>query len=76
MELTKTPDVPMPPRRFVPDGFEPKLNAIKALAGRLEERPLDSPDALRGWIYDWGELSSFVLSELMRRTTAGTLSTG
>ncbi|MHC4548259.1 MAG: M3 family oligoendopeptidase [Planctomycetota bacterium] len=71
MELTKTPDVAVPPYRFVPSDFDPAdLAALEGLVASLVDRPLPSPGDLRRWIVDWGELSACVGGEYTRRMTA------
>lgn len=71
VELTRTPDVPVPPRRFVPDGFDPAdLGALAERTDALLARPVGSPADLREWVVDWGELGGVVDGEHVRRLTA------
>jgi oligoendopeptidase F len=71
MELTQTPDVAVPPRRFVPADFDPSdLAALDRQVRSLLERPLASADSLRSWIVDWGELKSCVAAQHTRRMIA------
>ena len=71
MELTQTPDVAVPPRRFVPADFDPSdLTALDQQVRSLLERPLANADSLRTWIVDWGELASCVAAQYTRRMTA------
>jgi oligoendopeptidase F len=71
MELTQTPDVEVPPRRFIPAEFDPSdLTALGGQVRALLERPLANADNLRRWIVDWGELASCVAAQYTRRMTA------
>lgn len=71
MELTQTPDVAVPSRRFVPADFDPSdLAALDRLVQSLLERPLANAGSLRAWIVDWGELASCVGAQHTRRMTA------
>ncbi|MHC4137586.1 MAG: M3 family oligoendopeptidase [Planctomycetota bacterium] len=71
MELTQTPDVAVPPRRFVPADFDPSdLAALDSQVRSLLERPLANADSLRRWIVDWGELAACVGAQHTRRMTA------
>jgi oligoendopeptidase F len=71
MELTQTPDVAVPPRRFVPADFDPSdLTALDTQVRSLLERPLADADSLRRWIVDWGELAACVGAQHTRRMTA------
>jgi oligoendopeptidase F len=71
MQLTRTPDVPVPANRFVPEGFDPSdTDALEALVKELLDRPIGSSDDLREWIYDMGEIASQVQGGWARRATA------
>ncbi len=71
MELTRTPDVDVVQPTFLPEGFDPAdLEQIRSLMIALEERPIESADELRRWIYDWSELGSYLAGEYVRRMTA------
>jgi oligoendopeptidase F len=71
MELTYTPDVPVPARRFVPEDFDfLDLEAYAALVQGLIDRPVGSADELRDWIHDWSELSGAVMAAYSRVRTA------
>jgi oligoendopeptidase F len=71
MQLTRTPDVPVPANRFVPEGFDPAdTEALEALVQKLLDRPIGSSDELREWIYDTGEIAAQVQGGWARRATA------
>jgi oligoendopeptidase F len=71
MELTHAPDVTVPPRRFVPDGYDPlDKDALEAHVAKLLERPIGSPDELRDWIHDASELGSQIAAGWARYMTA------
>lgn len=71
MDLTRTPDVPVPPRRFLPEDFDPADGArLDAAVRSLLERPIGSPAELRRFIEDWGELGSAYWGEWARRMIA------
>lgn len=71
MELTRRPDVDVPPLRLVPAGFDPAdIEAIDGLVQDLLARPIGSPAELEAWVRDWGELGAVVEAEWMRRGTA------
>ena len=71
MELTKTPDVEVPPFHFVPAEFDPSdLGTLEATVQSLLDRPLASAAELRQWIVDWGEVARCVWAGWARRLTA------
>ena len=71
MQLTRTPDVDVPPFEFVPAEFDPTdLDALAGLVSSLVERPIESPDELRKFVYDWGEVSSKIWADWARHMTA------
>jgi len=71
MELTRNPDISVPPRRFVPEDFDPAdLDAIGELVERLLAREIGSAGDLEQWIYDTGELAAQIYGEFTRRLTA------
>ena len=71
MELTRTPDVPVPPRRFLAADFDPADRAaFDAVVKSLLDRPVATPAELRRFIEDWGELGSAYWGEWARRLIA------
>jgi len=71
MQLTKNPDVEVPPFRFVPETFDPAdAGALEAIAGRLLEREIGSVEDLKRFVYDWSEIGARVWGEWARRLTA------
>ncbi len=76
MPVTKTPDVSVPPRRFVPDDFDPSdLDALAGLVETLAGRPMATGAGLEDWIRDWSEFESIVMAGLARRYIAKTCNT-
>ena len=48
-------------RHFIPTTFElTHWDAVAPYFTQLEERPIDTPDALRQWLTDWSELQAVV----------------
>ena len=71
MELTRTPDVEVPSRTFVPEDFNPAdLDSLKGLFGKLAEREHADVGEFQAWIYDWSELVSIVWGQHSRNMTA------
>ncbi|MEE8106310.1 MAG: M3 family oligoendopeptidase [Planctomycetota bacterium] len=61
MQITKTPDVDVPAPRILPKDFDPSdASAIEAQARELLDRPLAGVVDWTTWIYDWGQLGSFI----------------
>jgi oligoendopeptidase F len=76
MSVTTTPDIQVPPRRFVPEDFDPgNLEALAGLVETIAGRPVASGSELEDWIRDWSELESFVMAGLARRYIAKTCNT-
>ncbi len=76
MPVTTTPDIAVPPRRFVPDDLDPSdLDALADLVETIAGRPVASGAELEDWIRDWSELESIVMAGLARRYIAKTCDT-
>ena len=76
MQLTMTPDVGVPPLRFVPQSFDAaELEQLRAQAALLESRELTDVDELKSFLLDWSELASMVDAGLARRYVAMTCDT-
>jgi oligoendopeptidase F len=64
------------PHRWVPEDAEFKTwEQIEPWYRRLLERPIDSPEALEGWLFDAGELNGAVGQEGVERYIAMTCQT-
>ncbi len=76
MSVTTTPDVSVPPRRFVPDDFDPSdLDALASLVETIAERPMATGAGLDDSIRDRSELESNVMAGLPSRYNAKTCDT-
>jgi oligoendopeptidase F len=77
VEITYAPDVAVPPRRFVPEGFDAAdPAALEALAGTLVARPHRDVGELEQWLLDLAALACAVLAARTRRRIAMTRDTG
>jgi oligoendopeptidase F len=64
------------PRQFVPKEADCGVwETVEPLLKSLEERPIDSPEALERWLLDLGELRGCVSEEATRRSVAMTCDT-
>ncbi|MHC4931145.1 MAG: hypothetical protein ACYTGV_03020, partial [Planctomycetota bacterium] len=76
MQVTLTPDVPVPAPRFLPEGFEPSdTGALSKLGETLLARSLHSVEELIRWLEDWSEVARQVRAGLTRRRIAMTRDT-
>ncbi|PIE22934.1 MAG: peptidase M3 [Planctomycetota bacterium] len=76
MQLTMTPDVGLPKRRFVPEGFDSAdPEQLRAQFERLEAQEITSAEELKSFLLDWSELASQVDAGLARRYVAMTCDT-
>jgi len=71
--ITRSPDVELRPRRFVPEDFEPA--GLDGLVDALLQQPVWSGVDLVAWIEDWGELDAVILAGAGRRRIAMTRDT-
>ncbi|HHI78702.1 MAG TPA: M3 family oligoendopeptidase [Planctomycetes bacterium] len=76
MQLTTQPDIGLPPRRFLEEGFDPtNVEALKSKVQELLDREILTVKDLEQWTLDQSELSSQVGAALARRYIAMTCDT-
>ena len=76
MQLTTQPDIGLPPRHFLEEGFDPtSLEALEAKVQELLTRELPTVQDLEQWTLDTSELFAQVGAARARRYIAMTLDT-